>query len=154
MYEDESFDMVLNLGPLYHLPEIDDMQKVIKESLRVCKKGGIIYFAFVTNNSTFVNEVKKNHDYLLKDYYNHDNFDLVDIPFVFLRINEKEDLFKDFQVKKLHLVAQDGISEILSEHINNFTDEEYEMWVKYILNSSEDPSIMGYSSHVLYICQK
>ena len=118
MYEDEYFDMVLNLGPLYHLPEIEDMKKAIKESLRVCKKEGIIYFAFVTNNSTFVNEVKKNHDYLLKNYYNHDNFDLVDIPFVFLRINEIEDLLKDFKVKKLHLVAQDGISEILSEHIN------------------------------------
>lgn len=154
MFEDDTFDMVLNLGPLYHLPEDKDMKKAIEESIRVCKKDGIMFFAMLTNNSTFVNEVKKNHNYLLGNYYNHNTFDLVDIPFVFLRIEEIKELFNNYNINRLHLVGQDGISEILSEHINNFTDEEYEMWIKYILSSCEDESIIGYSSHVMYICQK
>lgn len=154
MFEDETFDIVLNLGPLYHLPELEDMNKAIKESLRVSKKGGIIFFAMLTNNSTFVNEVKKNHNYLLGNNFNHNNFDLVDVPFVFLRVDEIKNLFKDLNVQKLHLIGQDGISEILSEYINNFSDEEFDVWLKYIISSCEDESIIGYSSHVMFICKK
>lgn len=154
MFNNEIFDIVLNLGPLYHLPALEDMEKVIKESIRVCKKDGIIFFAMLTNNSTFVNEVKKDPHYLLGDSYNHNNFDLEDVPFVFLRVEEIKDLFKNLPIHKLHLVAQDGISEILSEYINHFTDEEFDMWMKYIISSSEDESIIGYSSHIMYICKK
>ena len=65
MYEDETFDMVLNLGPLYHL-EGEDRDKVIQEAKRVCKKGGLIYFAYISNNFTFVKCIKKFDDYIIE----------------------------------------------------------------------------------------
>ena len=47
MFEDKSFDMVLNLGPMYHLFNKKDKQKVVNETIRVAKKGGICMFAYI-----------------------------------------------------------------------------------------------------------
>ena len=154
MYNDEEFDMVLNLGPLYHLPETKDMDKAINESIRVCKTDGILYFAMLSNESNFVNEVMKNKSYLLSNEFDKETFDLVDIPFVFLRISEMNDLFKYKNIEKLHMVGQDGLSQTFKNQINDFTNEEYNMWIKYIEKSCEDESIIGYSNHVLFIGKK
>ena len=43
-FADESFDVVLNMGPLYHFPNPEDRDKVVKESMRVLKKGGGNYY--------------------------------------------------------------------------------------------------------------
>lgn len=40
--EDNSFDVVMNLGAYYHLCNREEREKGIKESLRVLKDGGII----------------------------------------------------------------------------------------------------------------
>ena len=48
----------------------------------------------------------KNHSYLLGNNFNHNNFDLVDVPFVFLRVEEIKNLFKDLSVQKLHLIRK------------------------------------------------
>ena len=45
--ESESFDMVLVLGPLYHLYFNHDQQRAIDEALRVCKTNGVVMFAFI-----------------------------------------------------------------------------------------------------------
>ena len=45
-FKDESFDVILNMGPLYHFPNYEDRDRVVKESMRVLKKGGTAFFAF------------------------------------------------------------------------------------------------------------
>lgn len=154
LYNDNEFDIVLNLGPLYHLPKVTDMEQAINESIRVCKEGGILYFAMLSNESNFINEVMKNSSYLLSNEFDKESFDLVDIPFVFLRINEMKELFKNKNIQKLHLVGQDGLSQTFKNQINEFNDEKYNMWVKYLEKSCEDESIIGYSNHVLFIGKK
>lgn len=39
-FEDDSFDIVLMLGPLYHLSRDEDKQTCIAQAKRVCKPGG------------------------------------------------------------------------------------------------------------------
>ena len=43
---DESFDVVLCLGPMYHLPP-DERELVFDECRRICKSGGIAAFAYI-----------------------------------------------------------------------------------------------------------
>jgi ubiquinone/menaquinone biosynthesis C-methylase UbiE len=40
VYADETFDLVLVLGPMYHLYNVIDKRTVLKEAIRVAKKGG------------------------------------------------------------------------------------------------------------------
>ena len=41
-FADETYDMVLLLGPMYHLFTEEDQRKALSESLRVLKKGGLL----------------------------------------------------------------------------------------------------------------
>ena len=43
---DESYDVVLCLGPLYHLKR-EDRKQCIAECKRICRPGGVIVFAFI-----------------------------------------------------------------------------------------------------------
>ena len=46
-FADETFDVTLVLGPLYHLYDAQDVHKAIDEAIRVTKKGGVLLFAFL-----------------------------------------------------------------------------------------------------------
>ena len=61
---------------------------------------------------------------------------------------------KNYNINKLHTVATDGIASNMQEHINKLTEEEYEIWIKYHLSICEREDVMGYSNHILYICEK
>ena len=56
-YEDASFDMVLLMGPLYHLHAAEDRQRAIAEAKRVCKPMGTIFFAFIGNDMVPLTEL-------------------------------------------------------------------------------------------------
>ncbi len=59
-----------------------------------------------------------------------------------------------FDVKKLHYVVTDGVGKIIASKINEMTDEEYDLYVKYHLSICEREDLMGYSGHILSITRK
>lgn len=50
-YKDQSFDVVLLFGPLYHLTEKAEREKCISEVSRVLKKGGKVFASFIPHLS-------------------------------------------------------------------------------------------------------
>lgn len=51
MYEDNTFDITLVLGPMYHLYDEKDIDKALKEVIRITKKGGKIFIAYITDDA-------------------------------------------------------------------------------------------------------
>lgn len=49
--ESNTYDIVLLLGPMYHLFTDDDKHKAIREAIRVAKHDGIIYAAYCNNDT-------------------------------------------------------------------------------------------------------
>ena len=47
-FADNTFDVTLSLGPMYHLYEKDEIDKAIDEAIRVTKPGGAVLFAFIS----------------------------------------------------------------------------------------------------------
>ena len=47
MFSDESFDVVLNMGPMYHITDDVAREKCFHESLRVLKTGGLLVTAYI-----------------------------------------------------------------------------------------------------------
>lgn len=52
-FEDESFDVVLLFGPLYHLHDASDRNTVIREAKRVLKKDGTLFVAYLLRQKIF-----------------------------------------------------------------------------------------------------
>ena len=48
-FEDETFDITLLFGPMYHLFGQEDKVKALKEAARITRKGGFILVAYVMN---------------------------------------------------------------------------------------------------------
>lgn len=49
-FADETFDMTLLLGPMYHLYTFEDKVKALCEAKRVTKKNGLIFVAYLMND--------------------------------------------------------------------------------------------------------
>ena len=53
-FNDESFDITILFGPMYHLIKFEDKVKALKEAARVTKKGGVILVAYVMNEFSVI----------------------------------------------------------------------------------------------------
>ena len=157
-FADNTFDVTLLFGPLYHLYEREDVQKAIDEAIRVTKPEGVIFVAFLSVyailfdnylNGTLLDGMEENftEDYKIK-HFEEQLFTGYDIV-------EFEELFVDKQVQYLKTVAVDSVLE-LAEGRSDFamSDEEFEAFAKLHLATCEKRELLGSSSHLLYICQK
>ena len=52
--EDETFDLTLLFGPMYHLYTFEDKRKALEEAKRVTKKGGMIFVAYCMNEFSII----------------------------------------------------------------------------------------------------
>ncbi len=157
MFEDESFDVVLNMGPLYHFPNEKDRDQVVKETMRVLKKGGTAFFAFISNDMVFVTEsLMYSNDFLNKDanLYNEETHKIVDNPFTVLTVDAIRSLMTKHNCVEHKFIASDGYAELLEDKINDLSDEHFNKWLQYHFYMCEKPEILGASHHLLFITKK
>lgn len=153
-YADKTFDIVLLFGPLYHLKSDADKQKCISEAKRVCKDGGKIFFAFISNDFVFLTELVYNGNYFSKGDYDKETFRLNDFPFVFHTVGAARKLLADGSINVLYEVASDGASELLATRINEMSDEDYAQYLRYHFYICEKPELLGMTNHLLFVGEK
>ncbi len=155
---DNTFGVTLVLGPLYHLYERADQERAISEAIRVTKKDGIIAIAYLSSDSIMVDWTLRDHhllDGMGKDF--DENFKIINYPegvFAAFYIQEFKDLMAQFPVRMEHNIATDGMAQHMMEQIDELTDEEFAVWMKYHLSTCEREELQGYSNHLLYIARK
>lgn len=157
-FNDNEFDITLVLGPLYHLYDKTDIHKAIDEAIRVTKKDGIIFIAFLSvyaiifdvyMNGNLRAGLEENfeEDYKVKHFEKQ--------LFTGYDIAEFEQLFEKKDVWHITTVATDSLLELAEERSDfSMSDDEFEQFVKYHLATCEKRELLGSSSHLLYICKK
>lgn len=153
-YEDNSFDIILLFGPLYHLKDDKDKQKCIAEAKRVCKANGKMFFAFISNDMVILTEFSYNDKYFLDGDYHKETFRLNDFPFVFHTVEACREVLAMGDIKVLHEVASDGISELMADKINDMDDESYEQYLRYHYYICEKKEFLGMTNHLLFVGEK
>jgi len=159
MYEDNTFDITMVLGPMYHVYNINDKNKVIEEALRVTKPQGKIIIAYITHDAVIVswgllesNLTKENIDNMFtKDYK------CISEPkdlFAMFHVKEFNDLMSNHKIKQLHTVGTDGVAPWFRKDFLNISDEQYNEWLKYHFATCEREDLIGYSNHIIYIGEK
>jgi len=157
MFADNTFDVTLCLGPLYHLFDIDEMKKAISECIRVTKTNGVIFLAYIPNDVVMINWLLKKNKILQASNFFDKDYNCKNNPeecFSVWKLEQFENIMKDYDVKFLENVGVSGLSIVLSDYVNNLTKEEFDIWVDYHLKTCTNNEILGYNSEIIYICQK
>ena len=55
-FSDNTYDITLILGPLYHLYNVTDKRQALREAIRVTKPGGIVFAAYVISDGCLLDE--------------------------------------------------------------------------------------------------
>lgn len=157
-FGDQSFDVTLVLGPLYHLYEPEDVHKAIDEAIRVTKKGGVLLFAFISVfGIMYANYLQGNwaagqEENFTKGYrVRHFKEQL----FTGYDIVEFERLFEDKPVQWIATTGTDGLVEAVEDRADfRIRDEDFPAFVNWYLAFSEKRELLGNTNHLLYICRK
>ena len=154
---DESYDVVLCLGPLYHLNR-EDRKKCILECKRICKQNGIIAFAFINKlgvMAKFGHGVGWGHvltPHIGKCVLEKGTDDVHTDVFFYTTPEELVEDTESAGLKRIRITALDFL--LLEDEIESFTEEQRKIWFQYadILANSEFASALG--NHALFICEK
>lgn len=88
-----------------------------------------------------------------------ENFKVPNIPEEIFSVRYIKDFNKMMSnytnIRKLKELATDGIGgSIGAIYVNELSDEEFKIWIKYHLANCEREDLMGCSNHILYIAEK
>lgn len=158
--EDEQYDIVLLLGPMYHLFTVEDQKKALSEALRLTKKGGILMVAYCGNEATMVQYcfgrgMLKEEKY--KKLVNPITFKASSNPAELFELYRREDidaLMADFPTERQHYVGTDMATNYMRPVIDEMDDELFEMYLRYHFVICERPDCVGVSHHILDIHRK
>ncbi len=163
MFADESFDVVLNMGPFYHLVNKNDREKCLKESMRVLKKGGILVTAYIPRYYVFQYVAMQNKDFLDANLakqlietgeLHHNDEKCFWTDTYYSTCEEMEDLYKQHGLKVVDHFAQDGLTPYFAEKVDKWNDDEFKIWCDYHYSVCRERSVLGASNHVIIIGEK
>lgn len=159
-FGDETYDIVLLLGPMYHLFTEEDQRLALSEAIRVLKRGGVLFSAYCGNDATMVNYCFGREMLKLEHYQR-----LVDMEtfkagadpaetFVLYRREDVEALMAAYPVTRLHFVGSDMFTNYMREAVDNMDDEFFALFLRYHFATCERADLVGASHHFLDICRK
>lgn len=159
-FEDETFDMTLLLGPMYHLFTVEEQLKALLEAIRVTKKGGIVMAAYCGNDATMVQYcfgkgMLKEQRY--RNLVDFETFKASSDPaelFELYRIEDIDALMANFHTERLHFVGTDMVTNYMRRTIDEMDEEFFELYLKYHFTICERPDMVGVSHHFLDVFRK
>ena len=158
--KDDEYDITLLLGPMYHLYTDEERKNAISEAIRVTKKGGIIFAAYVNNDMTvyqfcFGKGNIFNERY--KKLIDFDTYKLSSTPeevFALYRKSDVDELMSEFKVTRLHYVGTDMLTRFIADAVDAMDDTTFNEYMRYHLCVCERPDMIGATHHMLDIFRK
>lgn len=163
VFENESFDAVLNMGPFYHLINENDRVRCFQESLRVLKKGGLLATSYIPRYYVFPYVAMQN-DYFLDaklakqltetGVLRHDDEKCFWTDTYYSSAEEMEALYRDYGMEVLDHFAQDGATPHFSQKVDGWNEGQFRIWCDYHYSICRQKSLLGASNHVMIIGRK
>ena len=158
-YADNTFDVTLLFGPMYHLFDHNDKLKALSEAKRVTKQNGIILVAYVMNEySVLIHGFRDGHILdAIKQGKIDDNFQTqtnIDDLYSYVRLEQINQLNKELNLERIQIIAADGPADYMRPILNKMDEETFETFIQYHLSTCERQDLIGASSHTLDILRK
>lgn len=161
-FPDDTYDITLLLGPLYHLYSTEDKRQALREAIRVTKPGGVIFAAYVISDGCLLDEGfnRGNIDvaaYIQNGLLDAETFAAKSEPkdlFELVRKEDVDELMSGFPTTRLHYVAADGCALLLREAIDRMDDSAFALYLRYHFAVCEREDLLGVTSHAVDIFRK
>lgn len=159
-FPDNTFDITLLLGPMYHLFSVPEQKQALSEAIRVTKPGGVIFAAYCGNEATLVQYcfgrgmIRDPH---LRSLIDPVTFKASSDPAELFELYRKEDidaLMADFNVTRLHYVGTDMATNYMRNVIDEMDEEMFQLYLQYHFAICERSDCVGVSHHILDVFRK
>lgn len=152
--DDETFDITLLFGPLYHIHGEENQLKAIEEAKRITKKSGFILIAYVMNDYSVISYCFKEHKYkevmekggLSKDFH---TICTEDDLYDYVRLEDLERLNKAACLNRAEIFAPDGPADFMRRELNEMSEEEFQAFLQFQMSICQRPELLGASSHIV-----
>lgn len=159
-FEDETFDVTLLLGPMYHLFTKENQLQALSEAIRVTKSGGVICVAYCGNEATMIQYCFGRG--MLKEERYRKLVDPVTFKagsdpaelFQLYRKEEIDELIGQLPVTRLHYVGVDMATNYMRETIDAMEPDFFNLYLQYHFSICERPDLVGASHHILDVLRK
>ena len=157
---DNTYDMTLLLGPMYHLFTVEEQHQALAEAIRVTKLGGIVMAAYCGNDATMVQYCFGRgmlREQRYRELVDMETFKASSDPSELFQLYRKEDidsLMAAFPVTRLHYVGTDMATNYMRDAIDGMEEELFDLYLRYHFTICERADMVGTSHHILDIFQK
>jgi S-adenosylmethionine-dependent methyltransferase len=155
----KDFDVVLLMGPLYHLVLKEDREKTVQAAYNRLRSGGLIFSALVSRYgiwSTIMarlsflidrqedvrSVIEKGRDVMVLEG---------GFRGYFATVKEVRPLHEKAGFKTLVLAGVEPANTVSDEGYASLEGERRKLWLDLLFSISTEPSILGASDHLLYI---
>ena len=156
---DNTFDMTLLFGPLYHLFSFEDKLQALREARRITKPQGYILTAYCMNEYAVLY-----HGFLEGNVYKaaaagklsedfhciSEESDLYD----YVRLEDIHALSDAAELTRIKTISADGAAHYLRPDLNAWDEETFQKFLSYHLATCERPELLGAGRHTVDILQK
>ncbi len=155
-FADNSFDLALLFGPMYHLHSDEEHVQALAEAKRVVRSGGYIMVAYVMNDYSVIKYgFMENHiaermkrGELTDDFQIlHNENELYD----YARLEQIDAWNAAAGLSRELMIAPDGPADYIRPMLNAMDEETFELFLQYQLKNCERRELLGASSHTLDI---
>ncbi|PQP84253.1 class I SAM-dependent methyltransferase [Paenibacillus sp. PCH8] len=164
---DETYDASLMLGPLYHLQAKEEREAAVRELYRVTKPGGVVFVAMQSRMRMSINSLQspqqwKPNDSMeaIRSFVEKGTFDHQDqgrfTGAYYFNIHDVAPFMEQHGFETAELIGSSSLRVMLTEEQQQYWKNraEYDELIRYMIEAAKDPSILGVSSHLLYIGRK
>jgi S-adenosylmethionine-dependent methyltransferase len=167
-WRDAAIDAALVLGPLYHLPDEADRERVVSEVRRVVRPGGTVFFAlmpvfaFMRRTAAIPDERRRfADDAFVRGLLDTGEF-MNDVPGRFThgwgtKPQDAAPWFERCGLETLALAASEGIAawmEAAFVELRSTDAAAFDAAMKLIIETATEPSLLGSAKHLLYVARR
>lgn len=158
-FADETFDLTLVFGPMYHLFTFEEKLKTLNEAKRVTKTGGTILVAYVMNEYGVITFAfkEKNIRACMEEGMLSSDFHCQTKPkdlYDYVRLEDINQLAEASGLVRKKIIAADGPANYIRPVLKEMDEESFRLFMEYHYATCERPELLGASAHTVDILVK
>lgn len=158
-FADNTFDVTLIFGPMYHLHSHQDKVSALLEAKRVTKVGGTILVAYCMNEYCILtygfkeNNIKECIEKKMVTEDFHCVLEPKDL-YDYVRIEDINKITQQSGLERIKIISADGPANYMRPILNAMDEETFHQFIKYHLATCERQDLIGASAHTVDILKK